>query len=99
MSNEAEFPIKAVPGGVEFAVRATPGSAKTGVRGLHGGALKVAVQAPPEKGKANDAVVEVLAAYLGVPPRAVTVVAGHTSRQKRVQVLGVEAAAVRQRMA
>jgi uncharacterized protein (TIGR00251 family) len=51
------------------------------------GALKLTVTAPPEKGKANAEVCEVLAAFLNVPKRNVEVVLGHTSRQKRVRIL------------
>jgi len=81
--------IKDIPGGVEFAVLATPGSSRSCVRGIHGNALKVAVRAPPEKGKANDEIEEVLAEFLGVSTKSVQVVAGMTSRQKRVQAMGV----------
>jgi len=51
------------------------------------GALKVKVTAVPEKGKANDEVCAVLAAYLGVPKRSVEVIFGRASQQKRVRVL------------
>ncbi|MCZ7648942.1 MAG: DUF167 domain-containing protein [Planctomycetota bacterium] len=94
----AAFEIRAAPGGVEFAVHASPGSSKAGVRGLHGAALKVAVNAPPEKGKANAALERLLAEVLGVPPKAVTVVAGLASRQKRVRVQGLDAQTARKRL-
>lgn len=51
------------------------------------GALKIKVTAAPEKGKANDEVCAVLAAYLGVPKRNVEVIFGRISRQKRVRIL------------
>ena len=51
------------------------------------GALRVKVTAVPEKGKANDEVCAVLAAYLGVPKRSVEVIFGRASQQKRVRVL------------
>lgn len=51
------------------------------------GALKVKVTAVPEKGKANDEVCAVLAAYLGVPKRSIEVIFGRASQQKRVRVL------------
>ncbi len=53
------------------------------------GRFRVAVRAPPERGKANEEVVEVVAAALGVPPSAVRVVRGHTSRRKTVEVQGL----------
>lgn len=57
--------------------------------GTHGDALKVRVTAPPEGGRANDEVIRLLAGALGVPRSAVEIVAGHTSRRKRVRVFGV----------
>lgn len=71
-----------------------PRSSRSGVDGLHGDALRVRVNAPPVDGAANEAVVEVLAKALGVPRRAVTIVAGHGSRSKVVEVTGVDAASV-----
>ena len=54
------------------------------------------VNAPPVDGAANEAVVEVLAKALGVPRRAISIVAGHASRSKVVEVNGVDAARVTQ---
>jgi uncharacterized protein YggU (UPF0235/DUF167 family) len=50
------------------------------------GALRVKVTAIPEKGKANEEVCAVLAAYLGVPKSNVDVVRGRTSQRKRLRV-------------
>jgi uncharacterized protein YggU (UPF0235/DUF167 family) len=60
------------------------------VVGRHGAAWKVRVAARPEGGRANDAVVRLLADTLGVPRRDVAVVAGHGARDKVVQVTGVD---------
>jgi len=81
-------PVTARPNGVRLTVRVAPKSARSRVEGLAGGALKVAVTAPPEDGKANAAVIEVLAAALGVPKRDVAVASGATSRRKLVDVTG-----------
>jgi uncharacterized protein (TIGR00251 family) len=51
------------------------------------GTLKVKVTAAPEKGRANEEVCAVLAAYLGVSKRNVELLLGHSSQQKRVRVL------------
>ena len=80
---------------MRFSVRVQPRSSRTGVEGLHGDALKVRVNAPPVDGAANEAVVEALAEALGVPRRAVRIVAGESSRTKVVEVDGVSAEAVR----
>lgn len=81
--------ITSHPDGALLAVRAQPGARKTGVVGEHGGALKVAVTAPPEDGRANAALVEVLSDWLGVRRSAVELLSGHTSRDKRFLVRGV----------
>jgi uncharacterized protein YggU (UPF0235/DUF167 family) len=56
---------------------------------VHGNALKVAVSAPPERGKANMAIARVLARALGLRPSQVTLAAGETSRDKRFRIDGL----------
>jgi uncharacterized protein len=85
--------LREVPGGVQFALKVVPGAARTRIVGALGDALKVQVAAPPEGGKANAAVCELLAATFGVPVRAVTVVSGHGHARKVVAVAGLTAAA------
>ncbi len=72
-------------------IHVVPGSKREGVVGVHGGALKVAVRARPEKGKANAALIEVISRVAGVKRSAVEVVSGHSSRRKRVRIYGVTA--------
>jgi len=74
-----------------LAVRVTPRASKPGIGGWRDGPdgrreLEVRVSAPPADGAANAAVVEALADALGVPRRAVRIVAGATSRHKRAEV-------------
>jgi uncharacterized protein YggU (UPF0235/DUF167 family) len=57
--------------------------------GRHGTAWKLRVTAPPERGRANRAVIELLSSRLGVPPRNVTVVAGGSARDKVVELRGL----------
>jgi uncharacterized protein (TIGR00251 family) len=90
----AVFAITSVPGGVVFDVRVIPRAAKSGVAGVRDAAVLVRLNAPPVEGAANEELIEVVAGALGVARRAVTLVSGARSRQKRVQVLGVSAAAV-----
>jgi uncharacterized protein (TIGR00251 family) len=75
-------------GRVRFAVHVQPRASRTELSGVYGGALKVRLRAPPVDGAANDALVEYLAAQLGLPRRAVRIVAGATSRAKTVDVEG-----------
>lgn len=66
-----------------------PGASRSRVAGMRGDAVKVAVSAPPEKGRANKAVESLLARALGVRRSSVRVVSGHTSRLKVVEIEGV----------
>ncbi|MGH2721301.1 MAG: DUF167 domain-containing protein, partial [Actinomycetota bacterium] len=66
-----------------------PRAARSAVVGLHGGAVKVKVQAPALEGRANDALLALVAGALGVPRSRVTLVAGAHSRWKRVVAAGV----------
>jgi uncharacterized protein len=82
--------------GIRFAVKVVPGASRDRVVGELGDALKVAVSKPPEAGAANAAVVELLAAALGVPRAAVQVLHGHSSPRKEIHVAGVSEAHARQ---
>jgi uncharacterized protein (TIGR00251 family) len=90
------MPVAAVQiqGGVRFAVHVQPRAKKNDVDGLYGSALKLRVQAPPVDGAANEAVAELIAAWLQVPMRNVRIIGGATSRTKMVEVTGVTAAAI-----
>lgn len=81
-------------GAVLLKVAARPGASRSAVQGLVADALKVAVQAPPEKGKANDELVRWIARALGLRRPQVTLVKGDTSRDKVVRLEGVTAEAV-----
>jgi len=74
---------------VIFEVHVQPGSRRPGVVGVHGGALKVAVSAPAQEGRANKALCEVLGKALRVRRSAVTIVTGERRRRKVVRVTGV----------
>lgn len=74
--------------GALLRVRAQPGAKRERIVGVHGDALKVAVAAPPERGRANERIAEVLAEALDVPPRDVSLLSGATSRDKRFVIAG-----------
>jgi len=73
-------------------VRVRPGSARPGVGGEHDGALVVRVSARAVDGQATAAALAAVAAAFGVPRRAVTLVAGASSRTKIVDVVGADPA-------
>jgi uncharacterized protein (TIGR00251 family) len=75
--------------GCVLPVRAQPGARKAGVLGEQAGALKVAVTAPPEDGRANKALLEVLREALGLKRSQVELLSGATSRDKRFLIRGV----------
>jgi uncharacterized protein (TIGR00251 family) len=72
-----------------IALRVSPGARTNAVVGRHGEAWKLRVAAPPEGGRANAAVIELLADTLGVSPRTISVVSGHGARDKLVELAGI----------
>ena len=80
--------------GVLLSVRVQPGSRKAGILGVHGTQLKVAVHAPPEKGKANEALLEVLAEVLGLRKKQIVLQQGATNQNKVVLLMGINLNAV-----
>jgi uncharacterized protein YggU (UPF0235/DUF167 family) len=80
-------------------LRVSPGARSAEVVGRHGEAWKVRVAAAPEGGRANDAVVRLLADKLSLPREAVTLVSGHGARDKIVQLTGLDSTQVEQRLA
>lgn len=92
--------FEAVSDGVRLALRVTPKASRNAIAGLAdtaagGKALKVTVTAVPENGKANEAVVKLLAKAWKLPKTSLTVVAGATDRNKIVHVAGDPAALMR----
>jgi len=79
-------------------LRVSPGASRAGVVGRHGEAWKVRVAAPPEGGRANDAVIRLLADPLSVPRDSVTLVSGHGGRDKVVELAGLGPAQIERRL-
>lgn len=75
-------------GVVTFQVRVVPRASRSEIAGEHDGALRVRVTAPPVDGAANDELIRVLSRALRLPRNAVEIVAGQTSKLKRVRVRG-----------
>jgi uncharacterized protein (TIGR00251 family) len=80
-------------------LRVSPGAGRAAVVGRHGDGWKVRVTAPPERGRANDAVLQLIATVLGVSREAVTIVSGHNGRDKIVELTGVGPALIARRLA
>jgi hypothetical protein len=77
---------RAIEGGWELAIKVVPGASRTEIAGVLGKRLKVRVAAPAEGGKANRALLRLLVEWLGV--RDVEIVAGESSAEKTVRVVG-----------
>jgi uncharacterized protein (TIGR00251 family) len=87
------LPFAAVADGVRVTLRVTPGASRTGLVGLAetvggGRALKVAVTVIAEGGRANEAVIKLLAKAWRVPKSSLSLIAGHTDRNKVIHVAG-----------
>ena len=85
--------------GCVLSVRAQPGARRNAIIGEQAGALKVAVTAPPDKGRANDAIVEVLSEAFGLKRSQVKLISGATNRQKKFLIQGVGAERLRNMIA
>jgi len=81
-------------GSLRIRVHAVPRASSTGAAGMQGASLKVRVQAPPEDGRANAAIVAWAAGALGAAKRDVSVAAGFSSREKILVARGVPDAAI-----
>lgn len=79
-------------------LRVVPNASRNEVVGWHGEALKIKVQAPPEDGKANEAVIETLAAALGISRRNIAITHGAKSRDKTVALETLTIEAIRDRL-
>lgn len=75
--------------GVILSIRTQPGSSKNRIVGEYGGRLKLAVTAAPEKGKANKAVIELLADTLRINASSIHIISGESSRDKRFVIEGL----------
>jgi len=76
-------------------VKVVPGSSRDQIVGWLGDALKIKVMAPPEKGRANQAVVDLLAAKLGISTDDIEVVSGHSSPSKVIAITGMDDEAIK----
>lgn len=75
-------------------VKVVPGSSRNQIVGWLGDALKIKVSAAPEKGKANEAVVELIATKLGISANDIEIESGHSSPSKIVAIEGMDDEAI-----
>ena len=79
-------------------LRVSPGARRTELVGRHGDGWKVRVAAYPEHGRANEAVLGLLAERVGLPRRALSIVSGRSAREKVVHMAGIDRAESEQRL-
>lgn len=79
---------------ITFEVRVAPRASRNQVVGVQGGALKVALTAPPVDGAANGALLKLLSKELGVPKSAIEILRGERARTKLLRVRGVDSSAL-----
>ena len=77
----------------------SPGASRSELVGRHGDGWRARIAAPPERGRANDALCKLLAATLSLPPGSVRVVAGVSARAKVIEIDGLDAAEIERRLA
>jgi uncharacterized protein (TIGR00251 family) len=82
-----------------LSVKVVPGSSRTRIAGRYGEGIKVQVSAAPERGKANDAVIDLLAQSLGLKPNQIELVSGHTQPRKVFRINGLDDAQLAAKLA
>jgi uncharacterized protein len=90
--------ITDAPDGAILDLKVIPRAGTSMLAGSRDGAILVRLAAAPVDGAANTALITLLAGLLDLPKRDVVLLSGHASRNKRVKVVGVPAAIVRQRL-
>jgi uncharacterized protein (TIGR00251 family) len=85
--------------GTRLRLRVSPGAKRAAVVGRYGDAWKVRVAAPPQAGRANAEVVQLIATAVSVPPQSVRLVSGHRGRDKIVELAGIDATLTERRLA
>lgn len=98
MTRMASVTIEQTDGAVVFTARIVPGSSRTSPAGVLDGMVKIKISVPPEKGKANQALIEFLAKKIGVKKKDISIIAGLTSKVKRIKIEGVGPEVLRKKL-
>jgi uncharacterized protein len=85
--------------GAAITVRITPRSGRDEITGvLENGTVKIRLKAAPVEGQANSALIKFLADVLSIAPSKIEIVAGHTSKDKLITILGLDSTTVQERI-
>lgn len=82
--------VRHIDGGIVLGVKVVPGSSQTGVAGVYNGMLKIKLSAAPEKGKANQYLIEYMARHLKVKKSCISIISGATKPVKQLRIMGVK---------
>lgn len=82
----------------QLKLRISAGARRNALMGWRGDALKISITAAPEKGKANKAVIKLLAAQLDIPAASISIKRGQTSPDKTIEILGLSPTEAQQRL-
>jgi uncharacterized protein len=78
----------------KISLKVVPSSSRDSIVGWLGDSLKIKVKAPPEKGKANTAVINLIAAKLGIDKRSISIFSGELSSSKILEIAGLDDAQI-----
>lgn len=84
---------------MRLSVKAVPGASRDEIVGWLGSALKVRISVPAERGRANAAIVQLIAKRLGIPKQAVHITTGMASSRKILEIVGLSETEVHDRLA
>jgi uncharacterized protein len=90
--------IRPTPNGCTLSVRVHPGAKRNAITGTHSDALKISLTTPPTDGRANQALIALLAQRLNIPRASIELLAGHTSRSKTLRLTGITPAEAEARL-
>ncbi len=82
--------IKKENDGFSFSAKVRPGARKNEISGIHDECLKIKVTAAPEKGKANKAIIALLAKEMNIPKSRISILNGETSSLKKIFIKEVD---------
>jgi uncharacterized protein len=90
--------LQAHEDGIILRVKVTPNSSRNALISEHGDRLAVKLTAPPVEGKANKGLVKFVGKKLRIPPSSITIIRGHSSREKDLLIPGIDVASAMERL-
>lgn len=92
------FYLKEEKNTVILKVKLVPKSSIDEITGVYGDALKIKIKAPPVEGKANKACCNYLAKIIGIPPKNISVIKGHKSKEKLICIENINSKIIKEKI-